>query len=140
MKRTPLEAKREADSLPIEVRPYTAEADAAIAEAATQGQDFLDHHAEELEAEIREAQEFAAVDVRDGLAALRTAGQSEAVTVTLYSAQYTALDEALEGLVAERAELARRIDVLEQVEADPAKFTDNLYVKFPALRRPDFSF
>lgn len=137
---TPKEARRIVDGAPIQDRHREAEVIQAEAETVQREQAFLSEQVAEIDTSLRTAQESAALEVRDGLEALTREGMTEAVSFPEYAQRFEALDARVNSLEAEATELARRIQYLEEIEANPGNFSDSLYRRFPQLRRPDFSF
>jgi len=140
MRLTPKQAQRQIEQEPVVNRQHEAEVSRAMGEATQTGQEYLTAQAKELSTQLTAVQESAAVEVRDGLEKLVREGMTQAVSFEQYSSRYDQLTDRLVVLEQERDELARRLEYLEQIEADPADFTNNLYQRFPALRRPDFRF
>lgn len=139
MRLTPKEAKRQVDAEPVPNRQHEAAVSQAIGEATQTGQEFLSTQTDELNTQLTDVQRGAAVEVRDGLVELVRQGSTQAISFEDYASRYNELTDQLSTLERERDEIDRRLTSLEAIEADPAEFTDDLYKRFPALRRPDFN-
>jgi chromosome segregation ATPase len=124
---------------PAVQRQIKAELDAKKAEAVARVNEMLQADergwAEGFDAWSAEAD--AVADRAEEVALLAREGR---LTADELDKELTRLDARRKALIDRAGEHERLADRIEAIKADPLKYLDSLYARYPAMPRPDFSY